>query len=841
MNPNRSNGLRMIALLLLAPAVALPQPPSSLPAFDTETIDLRAGSAVEDAKLLASDGAEEDYFGWSVAVSGSTVVVGADRTDDNGSSSGSAYVFEEPVGGWSGTLNESAELLASDGAVFDHFGRSIAISGSTVVVGATGDGAGSVYVFEEPAGGWSGTLNESAKLMPSDGAFTDYFGSSVAISGSTVVVGAYSSDNNGSSSGSAYVFEEPMGGWSGILNESAKLLASGRAEGDRFGSSVAVSVSGKTVVVGADEHAHQGDRPGSAYVFEEPARGWSGTLNENAELLASDGAADDRFGRSVAVSGSAVVVGAYGHDDNGPWSGSAYVFEEPAGGWSGTLNESVELLPSDAMAEDAFGISVAFSGSTVVVGARGDDHDANLSGSAYVFKEPAGGWPETLHQNVKLRSSDPLGLGGFGTSVAISGSIVAAGAPRYEEYAGSAYVIEVLPELSIAGDIPAAALETVDVDVELGTPGYPISATAFSIDYDETCLDFDDTDADPADGIPDAVAVHTPGDFTVTVSHDLGDTDGEIDVSIADVTPPLATLGDGALITVTFTATCSPALGTTVTAPAAFSSDPAAIFFDDLAQETPGTTADGWVTIYPGPRGDCDGNGSVTPADVTADGLEIFDGDGSRWVDVVGGAFPGSPVGCDADADTTVDAGDVSCTSLLILGSGSCGDPVPPPASGPQLVFDGTLPLSPGVPVVVPLDFASDGYGVTAIALSFDIDLTQLAFDPTDGDGDGVPDSVTFPAGAPALTLVSFDADDEDGELDLLLADLSNQPFADGTLLEIELLPAVGGLAAHRLRFSRDPPASFGDAEGREVPGTAVVAGVEIFSDGFESGDLSAW
>ncbi len=115
-------------------------------------------------------------------------------------------------------------------------------------------------------------------------------------------------------------------------------------------------------------------------------------------------------------------------------------------------------------------------------------------------------------------------------------------------------------------------------------------------------VEFDDTDADPVDGIPDDIAIHAPGEFAVAVLHDLGDGDGEIDVLIADVEPPVATLSDGPLVTVTFTATCSPASGVTITAPVTFSDDPAATFSDDLAQDVPGTTVNGWVVpIYDRP------------------------------------------------------------------------------------------------------------------------------------------------------------------------------------------------------------------------------------------------
>ena len=175
--------------------------------------------------------AASDLFGYSVAVSGDTAIVGAyGDDDDGGSASGSAYVFIKPVGGWSGALNETAELTASDPASIDDFGKHLAISGDSAIVGAfldddDGKNSGSAYVFVKPAGGWSGALNETAKLPASDAAAYDLFGQSVAISGDTAIVGAQDNDG-GSASGSAYVFVKPGSGWNGALHETSKLTAS---------------------------------------------------------------------------------------------------------------------------------------------------------------------------------------------------------------------------------------------------------------------------------------------------------------------------------------------------------------------------------------------------------------------------------------------------------------------------------------------------------------------------------------------------------------------------------------------------------------------------------------
>ncbi len=328
----------------------------------------------EQQKLVASDGAANDYFGISVSVSGDTAVVGA-AGDDIGaiSDQGSAYVFVRTGGVWS----EQQKLVASDGAVYDRFGVSVSVSGNTAVVGAYADyvggnlDQGSAYVFVRSGGVWS----EQQKLVAPDGTANDYFGISVSVSGDTAVVGAYWDDAGANANqGSAYVFVRNGGVWS----EQQKLVASDGAAGDYFG--VSVSVSGDTAVVGArydDVGANMSQ--GSAYVFVRSGGVWS----EQQKLTASDGATGDGFGISVSVSGDTAVVGAYGDSVGANTSqGSAYVFVRNGGVWS----EQQKLVAPDGAAYDDFGYSVSVSGDTVVVGAYWDDVGANAGqGSAYLF------------------------------------------------------------------------------------------------------------------------------------------------------------------------------------------------------------------------------------------------------------------------------------------------------------------------------------------------------------------------------------------------------------------------------------------------------------------------
>ena len=214
-----------------------------------------------------------------------------------------------------------------------------------------------------------------AKLVAADAAAGDWFGWAGSVSGSTIVVGAYYDDDAGSKSGSAYVFEKSDDGeWA----QAAKLVAADAAAGDQFGSSV--SVSDSTIVVGAYYDDDAGSKSGSAYVFEKSDDGeWA----QAAKLVADDAAAGDRFGITVSVSGSTIVIGAYLDDDAGGNSGSAYVFEKSDDGeWA----QAAKLVADDAAEGDLFGWAGSVSGSTIVVGAFGDDDASSMSGSAYVFE-----------------------------------------------------------------------------------------------------------------------------------------------------------------------------------------------------------------------------------------------------------------------------------------------------------------------------------------------------------------------------------------------------------------------------------------------------------------------
>jgi hypothetical protein len=384
-----------------------------------------AGSAYaawpEVEKLLAADGNDNDWFGYSVSVSGNYAIVGAYEDDVNGTDSGSAYIFFFDGTSWS----EQAKLTAADGAADDEFGFSVSISGDYAIVGAyKNDANGSAYIFKRDGTSWS----EQAKLLAADGAADDYFGHSVSISGDYAIVGANWDDDDLDDCGSAYIFKRDGTSWS----EQRKLLAYDFALSDHFGGSV--SISGDCAIVGAHANDDSGVGSGSAYIFKRDGTNWS----LQGKLTASDAAAYDYFGVSVSINGDYAIVGAYGDDDNGGYSGSAYIFT-PNDVDPNNWDQVAKLTASDGAAVDNFGYSVSVSGDYAIVGAWQDDDNGTDCGSAYIFKRDGTSWSE----QAKLLASDGNDFDRFGCSVSISGDYAIVGAYQDDDNgtdSGSAYI-----------------------------------------------------------------------------------------------------------------------------------------------------------------------------------------------------------------------------------------------------------------------------------------------------------------------------------------------------------------------------------------------------------------
>ena len=264
------------------------------------------------AKLTASDGAARDSFGSDVAIFGDTIVVGADHDQDQGHFTGAAYVFEHDGSGW----NETAKLTASDQAEFDGFGYSVATNGNTVLVGAVDEGIdGSVYVFDKSGASWL----ETDKLTPAASlGGSSAFGSSLDMESSRAVIGAFRSNENGSSSGSAFVFDKAGATWL----ETTKLTALDAEAGDSFG--ISAGLDGDTIVVGAYLEDEVNFKAGAAYLFEFEGTIW----NQTDKLTIPTGGASDLFGYSVAIDSGNVVATSLGDDQGGSNAGAAFVFTQ---------------------------------------------------------------------------------------------------------------------------------------------------------------------------------------------------------------------------------------------------------------------------------------------------------------------------------------------------------------------------------------------------------------------------------------------------------------------------------------------------------------------------------
>jgi len=392
----------------------------------------------ESRKLVSPSDAPGDEAGRGVSISGDIAVVGAPV--ENGFQ-GAAYIFARNQGGM-GHWGQVKRLIGSQVVSDSYFGFTVSISGSTIVVGSHGENAsrGAAYVFERNQGG-ANNWGEVARLTASDRAAGDQFGTWLSLDVDTVVLGALIDDDLGDRSGSAYIFGRNQGGpnhWGQVK----KLLASDGAAGDVFG--ILVSLSGDIAVVGAgaDDDACPLDPncdSGSAYLFERN-HGGAENWGQIKKLTALDASAGDGFGFEASISGDTLVVGSYSDDDACPAdpncdSGSAYVFGKNHGG-TNNWGQIKKLTPSDMAAGDGFGRSVWMEGENLLIGAVGV---ASGRGAAYTFERNRGG-ADNWGEAAKLVASDGFADDLLGVFVCISGQTALLGAVGDDSFAGSAYV-----------------------------------------------------------------------------------------------------------------------------------------------------------------------------------------------------------------------------------------------------------------------------------------------------------------------------------------------------------------------------------------------------------------
>ncbi|WP_438009644.1 FG-GAP repeat protein [Sorangium sp. So ce321] len=412
--------------------------------------------AAQRSQLLASDRDSADLFGFSSDIDGDTAVIGALGKDGH---TGAAYVFVRSGGTWT----EQAKLSASDGAPGDYFGRSVSISGDTVLVGgesnaANGTDAGAAYVFVRSGTTWT----QQAKLIGSDVGVSDFSGVAVALDGDTALIGTSGDDDAFTDAGAVYVFTRSGTTWT----EQDKLVADDPTAPGYFGSSIALS--GNRALIGAPFTG-----TGKVYSFVRVGSTWT----QEDVLAADDGQPDDYFGKSLALAGDRALIGAPNDDDIAFNSGAAYVFARDGSTWT----QEAKLTSERTSSLSDFGAKVALTGSgnRAFVGASSDNDLGSDAGAVHSFLRAGTSWAE---EELKLVAADGGPVDLFGSSLTVSGSTLFVGAYFYDVLGfneGTTYAytfsdggfrsIETtidsttvaLPEGCLPGDLLLAALEVV--------------------------------------------------------------------------------------------------------------------------------------------------------------------------------------------------------------------------------------------------------------------------------------------------------------------------------------------------------------------------------------------
>lgn len=336
-------------------------------------------------KVTASDALDFDFAGDALDLDGDTLAMGAPGRDDFGTFTGAVYLFERHLGGtdnWGERIKLLPNVVGNS-----RMGDAVAIHSDTLAVGALGDdtkgqGAGAVYVFERNLGG-ANQWGLRTKIFATQPRASDFFGLAVDLRDDTLVVASRGTTDDQINPGVVTIFERHLGG-PNAWGERIQVQASDAASGDSFG--VAVSIDGDRLLVGADRNDDNGNSSGAAYIFERHLGGpnaWS----QRAKLTADNAAEDDRFGKTVAIAGEVAVVGAPFADQPNPNAGSVYVFERHTSG-PDNWGQSAQLGTFDSRIDDSLGSSVATDGTTVAAGADGVDTASGFrSGAAYTFEQ----------------------------------------------------------------------------------------------------------------------------------------------------------------------------------------------------------------------------------------------------------------------------------------------------------------------------------------------------------------------------------------------------------------------------------------------------------------------
>ena len=387
-------------------------------------------------KIAAGDSQADDYFGYSVSISGDYAIVGG--TGDPLSDAGAAYIFHRTG---TSTWDAGTKITAPDAQVGDYFGCSVSISGDYAIVGAYGESggagdpkpyAGAAYIFHRTG---TNTWDTGTKIISPDASAADDFGYSVSISGNYAIVGA--NGTGWSNEGAAYIFHSTG---TNTWDAGTKIISPDAQANDWFG--VSVSISGDYAIVGAWwEDGGAGDPlsdAGAAYIFH---RTGTNTWNTGTKIVAPDAQADEWFGASVSINGDYAIVGAHledgGAGDPLPDKGAAYIFYRTA---TNTWDAGTKIMPPDAQGNNYFGYSVSISGDYAVIGAYahlesdGTGDAIPGAGAAYIFHRTG---TNTWDFENKITAPDAWDYDYFGYSVSISGAYVIVGAYMEDGGAGN--------------------------------------------------------------------------------------------------------------------------------------------------------------------------------------------------------------------------------------------------------------------------------------------------------------------------------------------------------------------------------------------------------------------
>ncbi|WP_105167628.1 FG-GAP repeat protein [Pseudoalteromonas sp. T1lg23B] len=378
-------------------------------------------------KLLPDNGQAQDQFAFSVAIDGTTALVGALNADANQvKDSGTAYVYTLGAKGW----QQQATLVAEPAFAGDTLGGKVALKNHVAVLGASrrddkGEDSGAVITFERAASSWT----QKQILTAIDGQAGDAFGQSIALTERFLVIGAPHSDTPHKDSGSAYVYMRDKDSW----QFHSKLTAQDGAAGDLFGISVAID--GNTMLVGADLNDERAEKAGAVYAYHFDGKQW----HQQAKLMASDGANTDIFGVRVALFGDTALISARRDDVEGIGTdaGSAYIFERSQGKWTQTQ----KLIAPDGKADDRFARGVALYQDTALISAMHHDAKAENAGALYVFKKQQGQW----RYSTKIVASDGAAEDRFGWNLALTKQHAIIGAPHRDDNgnaSGAAYILD---------------------------------------------------------------------------------------------------------------------------------------------------------------------------------------------------------------------------------------------------------------------------------------------------------------------------------------------------------------------------------------------------------------